>query len=603
MDPFSVTTACVGLLNGILGLSKQISSFVIGTRDAHKDMQAFSKELVSLQLCLESLKEERIVGQFPDKLKQSLLVIISSCSDVVDQMSSLLARHSSGSLGRRMQWSMFSRDEADRLRSSLEAHKSAIEIALSVSTIALGSDLKDDTAAIKAETSFLPAIKQDTGQISELRTEIQALRFQIMQIGQPQTETDERLNTFLDESIAYTESIVDARSALDVAPPSGPLSLDNVALTQTTTSSSDTTSIFSNPLSQSRSSISTPSIYSASTSLFEYWEPLTSITASHPNAIPLDRHAIEASHRTRKRFPKWKKDELDQILAEAVGYTGADRHSREQISKCASLLNLGAKIQHSVGQTDNVSSYGTLAREFHFSARYDLVALLLGRGARVTHTHSLGRSACLGPDPPIIIQLLLNQGSDRDAFISASVEVLSLSSLKFLISTTTGWSSSVIQMAITNCLKTGWISGIDYLLRMLKEGLRRGELPDSRRVGVAAARTVRDLIPATHFSTYGPDVAADFVRRYDEVMRTNPTVETERQLKENYLEEVGRWFPECLALSQARAGVATSASGKKKSMFSDREKERRAKLEKWNLTQALHSNRMNMVIHGLSSRA
>ena len=127
MDPLSVTAACVGLLNGILGLSKQISSFVIGTRDAHKDMQAFSKELVSLQLCLESPKEERIVNQFPDRLKQSLLVIIRSCSDIVEQMSGLLERHSSVNLGRRMQWSMFSRDEAEKLRNNLEAHKSAIE--------------------------------------------------------------------------------------------------------------------------------------------------------------------------------------------------------------------------------------------------------------------------------------------------------------------------------------------------------------------------------------------------------------------------------------------------------------------------------------------
>ena len=59
-------------------------------------MDAFSRELASLQLCIESLQHEETVERFPDGLKRSLTLIVRNCNDIIDQMSSLLNKLSSG---------------------------------------------------------------------------------------------------------------------------------------------------------------------------------------------------------------------------------------------------------------------------------------------------------------------------------------------------------------------------------------------------------------------------------------------------------------------------------------------------------------------------
>lgn len=215
-------------------------------------------------------------------------------------------------------------------------------IALSVSAVAIGTDVQAETAAIKDDTALLPIISHDTAQIGELRTEITALRFQIMQLGQLQTLEQNPLERFLDESAAYTESIIEERSI--VRPEAAPSTLGHIALTEPTAASSDTTSTVNNPFSDTQSKHYTPSIFSTSTTLSEDWEPLMTPTATKPLAIKPDHHAIEAAHRSRKRFPKWKKEELDHLLQEAITYTGEDRDSPQQIARTTSLLSLGEKI-------------------------------------------------------------------------------------------------------------------------------------------------------------------------------------------------------------------------------------------------------------------
>jgi hypothetical protein len=126
----AITAACASLISGVVTLSKQTSSFVSDVRAARKDMDAVSRELSSLTLCLEALRDDSSKISFPKSLQQNLFGILRNCDDVTKEMQDLLSKLSSESLRRRMQWSLLDRDEMNKLRSRLEAHKSAIDIAL-----------------------------------------------------------------------------------------------------------------------------------------------------------------------------------------------------------------------------------------------------------------------------------------------------------------------------------------------------------------------------------------------------------------------------------------------------------------------------------------
>lgn len=130
MEPLSIATACVSLATGVRKLSMAIGTFVSQVRDARKDMDAVSRELSSLSLCLEALREDCTIVKYPENLQLNLVAVLRNCDLVVKEMEELLKKLSSGNTTARLKWSFQSRDEMDKLRSRLEAHKSTIEIAL-----------------------------------------------------------------------------------------------------------------------------------------------------------------------------------------------------------------------------------------------------------------------------------------------------------------------------------------------------------------------------------------------------------------------------------------------------------------------------------------
>jgi hypothetical protein len=136
MDPFTIATTCVGLISAIAQLSSQIKQFVSNFRDTRKDLESVTAELQSLSMCLECLQNdysnERV--SYPENISKSLLAVLQNCEGVTTQMQALLDRASSASVNKRLQWAMHGSQQMDTLRSSLEAHKSAIDIALEMTT-------------------------------------------------------------------------------------------------------------------------------------------------------------------------------------------------------------------------------------------------------------------------------------------------------------------------------------------------------------------------------------------------------------------------------------------------------------------------------------
>ncbi|ETI24493.1 hypothetical protein G647_03862 [Cladophialophora carrionii CBS 160.54] len=210
MDPLTITTGCISLLSGLTALSKQITTFALVAHEARADMNAFSKEIASLTLCLDALRQPDLIRFYPDALRPNLTTIIRECDGVVVKMSVLLSKLSSASVARRMQWSFAVRDEADRLRQSLEAHKSALQIAVSLVSLSATQSLQNDTSSIRVKAALLPGLKEDTAQIAELRAELAALR---MDMNLYRTGLSIPMQRFLEESTAYADSVC------DIAPP------------------------------------------------------------------------------------------------------------------------------------------------------------------------------------------------------------------------------------------------------------------------------------------------------------------------------------------------------------------------------------------------
>ena len=183
-------------------------------------------------------------------------------------------------------------------------------------------------------------------------------------------------------------------------------------------------------------------------------------------------------------------------------------------------------------------------------------------------------NACLATHPTAIVELLINQGCNVDSLVRASVNALNLPALELLMT-----KGANTPLAINISMKKGWISGVDHLVRLKVTG----------HPGTGQGTFSHNNV----LYSYLPVYSEGFVKQYDEVTSSGPTIETEIQLKQNYIDEVQARFPECFARSQPKAS-------KPGSMFWDRDqKEQKGKPERRvKLSAALHLNKMNQIIWG-----
>lgn len=206
MDPLSITAASVGLANGVGVLLSRITIFVMEVRSARKDMDAVVRELQSLQLSLVTLKgdEQTSVNPFPPIIKQQVLQIIVNCDVVTQQMNNLLVKLTSGRLGRRIQWSLTDKDEVNRLRSSLEANKSALEIALILGTISM---LTQNSRSVSSEGANLDIVSHFY-RIQDSNTQINT------KVGLLATSQDETVSILSHQQAILTGQTQDLKAVL-----------------------------------------------------------------------------------------------------------------------------------------------------------------------------------------------------------------------------------------------------------------------------------------------------------------------------------------------------------------------------------------------------
>lgn len=133
MDPLSITASCLTLVGTITKLSTTLIVFVKSVRGARSDLDTISRELHSLQTVLELLAEDASdssKNHFPPTLQKQIEGIISNCGQVLAEIERTLEKYKGYGASKGARWAVSGSDDVTKLRISLEAHKSALEIAL-----------------------------------------------------------------------------------------------------------------------------------------------------------------------------------------------------------------------------------------------------------------------------------------------------------------------------------------------------------------------------------------------------------------------------------------------------------------------------------------
>lgn len=132
MDPLSITASCAGLITAIGSLSLNIHNFVRTCREARRDLDRVSRELQSLESVLGLIQDDAADenNPFPPTIGQHISGIVTNCNSVVVEIQSCISEYGDGRMKTRAAWAISGQGDIEKLRTSLEAHKSALELAV-----------------------------------------------------------------------------------------------------------------------------------------------------------------------------------------------------------------------------------------------------------------------------------------------------------------------------------------------------------------------------------------------------------------------------------------------------------------------------------------
>jgi len=211
MDPLAIVASCTTLGFTVARCIQSITVFVREVRDARGDLDMIARELQSLATvlpCLETDVAKPSSNTLPHKFTLDLDTTLKSCGWVVEGIEKSLAKHKSSRIGRGGHWTLLGgKDDMAKFRSSLEAYKSTLDIALNVINSTTIREIKRDTTNILDYAAIVPDVKNDTEKILEILEDIRRLKARLppdLQQGGPNVV----LERFLDESTSYAETVV-----------------------------------------------------------------------------------------------------------------------------------------------------------------------------------------------------------------------------------------------------------------------------------------------------------------------------------------------------------------------------------------------------------
>lgn len=127
----SITADCIALGDTITSASAILDGFVRDVREARSDVDGVSRELHSMQNVLNLLKEDAML--FPSELAKQIPTVLEHCANVVNELDasvSAICCKEVPKQDKRSLWLAKGRREVASFRTSLEAHKGILGIAL-----------------------------------------------------------------------------------------------------------------------------------------------------------------------------------------------------------------------------------------------------------------------------------------------------------------------------------------------------------------------------------------------------------------------------------------------------------------------------------------
>jgi hypothetical protein len=145
MDPISITTGCLSLMTCASHTITSLNSFVRDFRSARQELDGVKRELVSLESVVTFLREDCEAKEkreiytdkddsdnfIPESLRTHVTNILRNCITVIQDIDEWIEDHKKAPLGAALLWTKGGgRGRVMKLRSTLEAHRGALDIAL-----------------------------------------------------------------------------------------------------------------------------------------------------------------------------------------------------------------------------------------------------------------------------------------------------------------------------------------------------------------------------------------------------------------------------------------------------------------------------------------
>ncbi|KAI2621430.1 Rho GTPase activation protein [Hypomontagnella submonticulosa] len=210
----SITTDCTTLGTTITKAGTILNGFVREVREARADVDGVSRELHSLQSVLELLKED--AGLFPPELAERIPTVLGHCSGVVNELDTTISALNSSELPKqekRSQWLAAGRKEIAAFRTSLEAHKAVLGLALDLVGATTIRDATSDVEPNKRNTiqrhQNSAAVMED---VSRILVEMSQLRMRLP--GEfEKKEMDFSLYDYMTCLKSYAEQIISTKES------------------------------------------------------------------------------------------------------------------------------------------------------------------------------------------------------------------------------------------------------------------------------------------------------------------------------------------------------------------------------------------------------
>ncbi|KAI1308338.1 hypothetical protein F5Y03DRAFT_350711 [Xylaria venustula] len=201
-DPLSIASGAIAVITATTQTVSAIYKFIRDCKEARADLTQLTGELSELNLILELIRDENAAATkdcLPDALQTHIQAMLTSCTTTVQQIENTLARcrGKSGPL----RWTALEKERVMALKSSLEAFKSGLSLALETVNLSMTREIKYTTETILDTTV---EIKRDTNEILE---EIYKLRDQLPP-SLPSDPERLRLKQWLDDLTNYAETVV-----------------------------------------------------------------------------------------------------------------------------------------------------------------------------------------------------------------------------------------------------------------------------------------------------------------------------------------------------------------------------------------------------------